>query len=65
MDESYSIQNQRKLLQKVGKEKGFINFIEFVDDSVSGTNKDRKNFRRMIEQVEKGTALFSTVIVKV
>ena len=32
MDESYSIQNQRKLLQKVAKEKGFTNFIEFVDD---------------------------------
>lgn len=64
LDESYSIQNQRKLLQKVGKEKGFINFIEFVDDGVSGTKKDRKNFRRMIEQVENGTALFSTVIVK-
>lgn len=64
LDESYSIQNQRKLLQKVGKEKGFMNFIEFVDDGVSGTNKDRKNFRHMIEQVENGTALFSAVIVK-
>ena len=64
LDESYSIQNQRKLLQKVAKEKGFVNLIEFVDDGVSGTNKDRKNFRRMIEQVENGTALFSTVIVK-
>ncbi|MDR0912325.1 MAG: recombinase family protein [Methanobrevibacter sp.] len=63
-DESYSIQNQRKLLQKVAKEKGFTNFVEFVDDGVSGTNKDRKNFKRMIEQVEQGTALFSAVIVK-
>ena len=64
LDESYSIQNQRKLLQKVAKEKGFVNLIKFIDDGVSGTNKDRKNFRRMIEQVENGTALFSTVIVK-
>lgn len=64
LDESYSIQNQRKLLQKVGREKGFINFIEFVDDGVSGTNKNRKNFKKMIEQVENGTAIFSAVIVK-
>lgn len=63
-DESYSIQNQRKLLQKVAQEKGFDHFIEFVDDGVSGTNKDRKNFKRMIGQVEQGTALFSAVIVK-
>lgn len=64
LDESYSIQNQRKLLQKVAKEKGFTNFIEFIDDGVSGTNKDRKDFRRMIGQIEQGKALFSAVIVK-
>ncbi len=63
-DESYSISNQRKILQKVAKEKGFTNFVEFIDDGVTGTNKDRKNFRRMIEQIEQGTALFSAVIVK-
>lgn len=64
LDESYSITNQRKLLQKVGREKGFTNFIEFVDDGVSGTNRNRKSFRKMIEQIEQGTALFSAVIVK-
>ncbi len=64
LDESYSIQNQRKLLQKVAKEKGFTNFIEFVDDGITGTNKDRKDFRRMITQIEQDTALFSAVIVK-
>ena len=64
LDESYSIQNQRKLLQKVAKEKGFTKFIEFVDDGVSVTNKDRKDFKRMIGQIEQGTALFSAVIVK-
>ena len=31
-DESYSISNQRKILQKVAKEKGFTNFMEFIDD---------------------------------
>lgn len=56
--------NQRKLLQKVAKEKGFTNFIEFVDDGITGTNKDRKDFRRMITQIEQDTALFSAVIVK-
>lgn len=40
--ESYSIQNQRKLLQKVAKEKGFVNLIEFVDDGVSRTNDDER-----------------------
>ena len=53
-DESYSIINQRKLLQKVAKEKGFTKLIEFVDDGITGTKKDRKDFVRMLAKLEKG-----------
>lgn len=63
-DESYSIGNQRKLLQKVARDKGFTNFIEFVDDGVTGTKKDRKEFRRMLDMIEQNKATFSAVIVK-
>ena len=53
-DESYSIINQRKLLQKAAKEKGFTKLIEFVDDGITGTKKDRKDFVRMLAELEKG-----------
>ena len=48
-DESYSIVNQRKLLQKAAKEKGFVKFVEFVDDGITGTKRDRKEFLRMLD----------------
>ena len=53
-DESYSIVNQRKLLQKAAKEKGFVKFVEFVDDGITGTKRDRKEFLRMLDGIEKG-----------
>ena len=31
--DSYSIQNQKKLLIKVAKEKGYTNLVHFFDDS--------------------------------
>jgi site-specific DNA recombinase len=61
-DESYSIINQRKLLQKAAKEKGFTKLIEFVDDGITGTKKDRKDFVRMLAELEKGS--IGAVMVK-
>ena len=61
-DESYSIVNQRKLLQKAAKEKGFVKFVEFVDDGITGTKRDRKEFLRMLDGIEKGN--ISAVMVK-
>jgi len=52
--ESNSIQNQKKLLTKVAKEKGFTNLIVFADDGVSGVTMNRPDFKRMMEELEKG-----------
>ncbi len=60
--ESYSIANQRKLLVKVAKEKGYSKFIYFVDDGVSGVTMNRPGFQKMIEAIENGVA--SAVFVK-
>ena len=35
--ESNSIQNQKKLLQKVAREKGYTDTLFFVDDGITGT----------------------------
>ena len=44
--ESYSIGNQKKLLIKVAKEKGYTNLVHFFDDGISGVTMDRPGFRR-------------------
>lgn len=41
--ESNSIQNQKKILQKAAKEKGYTDTLFFVDDGVSGTTFGRPN----------------------
>ena len=63
-DESYSIANQRKLLQKIAKDKHYDNIVEFSDDGISGTSRDRESFNKMIAEIESGQASFSAVIVK-
>ena len=42
--ESYSIGNQKKLLTKVAKEKGYTNLVHFLDDGISGVTMDRPGF---------------------
>ena len=37
--ESNSIQNQKKILQKAAKDKGYTDTIFFVDDGITGTIK--------------------------
>ena len=44
--ESYSIGNQKKLLIKVAKEKGYTNLVHFFDDGISGVTMDRPDRRR-------------------
>ncbi|MDR0314559.1 MAG: recombinase family protein [Oscillospiraceae bacterium] len=53
-DESNSIVNQKKLLTSVAKKMGFTNLLYFVDDGISGNNRDRKEFNRMLAELEKG-----------
>ena len=60
--ESYSIGNQKKLLTKVAKEKGYTNLIHFLDDGISGVTMDRPDFVEMIQQLEQGRA--AAVFVK-
>ncbi len=60
--ESYSIGNQKKLLAKVAKEKGYTNLIHFLDDGISGVTMDRPGFVEMICQLEQGKA--AAVFVK-
>ena len=60
--ESYSIGNQKKLLIKVAKEKGYTNLVHFFDDGISGVTMDRPCFADMIQQLEQGKA--AAVFVK-
>ncbi|MDY5083515.1 MAG: recombinase family protein [Candidatus Limivicinus sp.] len=60
--ESYSVGNQKKLLTKVAKEKGYTNLVHFLDDGISGVTMDRPGFVDMIQQIEQGKA--SAVFVK-
>lgn len=54
--ESYSIANQKKLLTKAAKEKGYTHLVHFYDDGISGVTMDRPEFNKMIEQLELGKA---------
>ena len=54
--ESYSIGNQKKLLAKVAKEKGYTNLVHFLDDGISGVTMDRPGFNDMMEQLAAGKA---------
>ena len=60
--ESYSIGNQKKLLAKVAKEKGYTNLVHFLDDGISGVTMNRPGFVEMIRQLEQGKA--AAVFVK-
>ena len=60
--ESYSIGNQKKLLAKVAKEKGYTNLVHCLDDGISGVTMDRPGFVEMICQLEQGKA--AAVFVK-
>ena len=54
--ESYSISNQKKLLTKVAKDKGYTNIVVFCDDGISGVTMNRPEFNKMIEQIQLGKA---------
>ena len=46
--ESNSIQNQRKILQKAAKDKGYTDTVFFVDDGITGTTMKRPGFQKML-----------------
>lgn len=61
-DESESVSNQRKLLSEVAKKMKLLNPKFYTDDGISGRNNDRKEYCRMIADIEQGKV--ATVLVK-
>ena len=61
-DDSNSIQNQRLLLEKYAREKGFTNTRFIYDDGYSGTNFRRPGWEELMELVESEQV--ATIIVK-
>ena len=60
--ESNSISNQKKILQKIAKEKGYTDTTFFVDDGITGTTMKRPGFQKMLQAIETG--YISAVFVK-
>ena len=60
--DSNSIRNQKMLLKQYADEHRLRNVKFYVDDGYSGSNFDRPDFKRMIDDVDNGRV--STVIVK-
>ena len=60
--ENASITHQKELLQEYTNNHGFTNCRFYADDGYTGTNFDRPDFQRMLEDAENG--LISTIIVK-
>ena len=54
--------DQKKILQKVAKEKGYTDTIFFVDDGITGTTMKRPGFQKMLQAIETG--YISAVFVK-
>ena len=60
--DSNSIRNQKMLLKQYADEHKLRNVRFYVDDGYSGSNFDRPDFKRMIDDIDNGKV--STVIVK-
>ena len=52
--ESGSIRTQRMMLREYAHEHGLNVVGEYIDDGWSGTNFDRPEFQRMIDDIEDG-----------
>lgn len=60
--DSNSIVNQKKILKKYALDRGYSNYLYYIDDGYSGTNFNRPDFQRMIADVEAGK--IKRIIVK-
>lgn len=60
--ENASITHQKELLKEYAENNGYTNLRYYVDDGYTGTNFDRPDFQRMLDDIENG--LISTVLVK-
>ena len=57
-----SIEHQKTLLKNYAESSGFTNLSYYADDGYTGTNFNRPNFQRMMNDIRNG--LVGTVIVK-
>ena len=62
VSESNSISNQRQIIRSYAKENGISLSYEYADDGFSGSNFDRPDFKRMMEDLNAGR--FGIIIVK-
>jgi len=60
--ESGSIEHQKALLKDYAESNGFTNLYYYADDGYTGTNFNRPDFQRMMNDIRNG--LVGTVIVK-
>ena len=60
--ESVSIENQKMILEKYVQERGWEIVDEYIDDGWSGTNFDRPDVQRLLEDAKIGR--INTIIVK-
>lgn len=60
--ESNSISNQKKLLTKAAKEKGYTKLLHYTDDGITGTTMNRPGFSSMIADIKSG--IIGAVFVK-
>ena len=52
--DSESIQTQKAMLEQYASKNGFTNIIHYVDDGYSGTNFDRPDFQRLMNDIKLG-----------
>ena len=60
--DSNSITNQRQMLERYARERGYNNIRFYIDDGVSGTTFQRPGFQQMISDIQSGQV--RRVIVK-
>ena len=60
--DSNSIKHQKEILGRYAEERGFSNPQFYVDDGYSGTNFNRPDFQRLMEDVDAG--LVKIIVVK-
>lgn len=60
--ESLSIENQRKIVTKYVQEQGWKIIDEYIDDGYSGTNFDRPDVQRLLDDAKMGK--INTIVVK-
>ena len=55
--ESNSIQNQRKILQKAAKDKGYTDTVFFVDDGITGNDHEASRLSENADRYRGGVHL--------